>query len=408
MHHTCCDRYRSPHQLLSCANARNQPPLQGLTRGEASGCSNRPWAGPAQASATPAAADRWTWLVIAAHTQLRLARDPHRRSAPPLGTARPPERLTPARVRRGFRHLRARITRPGPRAETQPTRSWTPTRHPKHPACTASPCRENPQTGHSRVDHQEAHRLNAKLSRRPGRTTRTGQAPPAGGSSTDRRRRSNAGPDVDRPQPRPPSPLCGRAASMSAISTRSPARTTGRWSPCGLSGFDGSVTAARLRVYGRRGNKAGVASSYGHRGFRIRSGCATGYAEDCRSYHDVTDSSCSRPELSVATGSARAPRDRRVPGQVSAEHHGVLSVVRAAGEGAGWGGAQRRYGGPYRDKLCGCGAPTAHQGKGIFYFYCVDADDGPFIRRVQGPAPATPSSRASSREVLLDTKRKPG
>jgi hypothetical protein len=72
----------------------------------------------------PAAADRWTWLVAAAHTQLRLARDLavdlrhpwERRSVQP-------GRLTPARVRRGFRNLRAttalpasapKPTRPGP------------------------------------------------------------------------------------------------------------------------------------------------------------------------------------------------------------------------------------------------------------------------------------------------------
>ena len=60
----------------------------------------------------PAAGDRWTWLVIAAHTQLRLARghtdDLRRPWDPPL----PPDRLTPARVRRGFRRLRAKITLP--------------------------------------------------------------------------------------------------------------------------------------------------------------------------------------------------------------------------------------------------------------------------------------------------------
>ncbi|GAA1760130.1 hypothetical protein GCM10009767_19090 [Kocuria aegyptia] len=58
------------------------------------------------------AGDRWTWLVIAAHTQLRLARhlavDLRRPWEKPL----PPERLTPARVRRGFRHLRAKTSQP--------------------------------------------------------------------------------------------------------------------------------------------------------------------------------------------------------------------------------------------------------------------------------------------------------
>jgi hypothetical protein len=60
----------------------------------------------------PAAADRWTWLVIAAHTQLRLARDLTIDLRRPWERPCPPGRLTPARVRRGFRHLRAKITIP--------------------------------------------------------------------------------------------------------------------------------------------------------------------------------------------------------------------------------------------------------------------------------------------------------
>jgi len=61
---------------------------------------------------TPEQADRWTWIVLAALTQLRLARGlvddlrlPWER---PLGAAK----LTPARVRRGFRRLRATIGTP--------------------------------------------------------------------------------------------------------------------------------------------------------------------------------------------------------------------------------------------------------------------------------------------------------
>jgi hypothetical protein len=60
----------------------------------------------------PEAADRWTWLVITCHTQLRLARhltDDLRR---PWERPANPDRLTPARVRRGFRHLRPKTTRP--------------------------------------------------------------------------------------------------------------------------------------------------------------------------------------------------------------------------------------------------------------------------------------------------------
>ena len=60
----------------------------------------------------PAAADRWTWLIIAAHTQLRLARDLTVDLRRPWERPCPPGRLTPARVRRGFRHLRVKITLP--------------------------------------------------------------------------------------------------------------------------------------------------------------------------------------------------------------------------------------------------------------------------------------------------------
>ena len=58
----------------------------------------------------PAAADRWTWLIITARTQLRRAR--------PLAAdlrrpwERPARRLTPARVRRGFRNIRAKADQP--------------------------------------------------------------------------------------------------------------------------------------------------------------------------------------------------------------------------------------------------------------------------------------------------------
>jgi hypothetical protein len=61
---------------------------------------------------TPQAADRWTWLVIAAHTQLRLARPLAEDLRRPWEKPAPPGRLTPARVRRGFRNLRATTTLP--------------------------------------------------------------------------------------------------------------------------------------------------------------------------------------------------------------------------------------------------------------------------------------------------------
>jgi hypothetical protein len=56
---------------------------------------------------TPEQGDRWTWLIVAAHTQLRLARhlttDLRRPWEKPVTE---PHRLTPARIRRGFRNLR--------------------------------------------------------------------------------------------------------------------------------------------------------------------------------------------------------------------------------------------------------------------------------------------------------------
>jgi hypothetical protein len=60
----------------------------------------------------PAAADRWTWLVIACYTQLRLARPLAIDLRRPWEKPAPPGRLTPARVRRGFRYLRVTATCP--------------------------------------------------------------------------------------------------------------------------------------------------------------------------------------------------------------------------------------------------------------------------------------------------------
>jgi hypothetical protein len=60
----------------------------------------------------PHAADRWTWLIITAHTQLRLARPLADDLRLPWERPAPPGRLTPARVRRGFRNIRATIPCP--------------------------------------------------------------------------------------------------------------------------------------------------------------------------------------------------------------------------------------------------------------------------------------------------------
>ena len=69
---------------------------------------------------TPEQADRWTRLIVAAYTQLRLARglvDDHRL---PWERPRDPARLTPARVRRGFHRLGATLGSPAspPKSDT--------------------------------------------------------------------------------------------------------------------------------------------------------------------------------------------------------------------------------------------------------------------------------------------------
>ena len=61
---------------------------------------------------TPEQADRWTWLIVAAYTQLRLARGLVADDRLPWERPCDPARLTPSRVRRGFRRLRAAIGTP--------------------------------------------------------------------------------------------------------------------------------------------------------------------------------------------------------------------------------------------------------------------------------------------------------
>jgi hypothetical protein len=87
---------------------------------------------------TPEQADRWTWLVVAAYTQLRLARGLVEDLRLPWERPREPAQLTPARTRRGFRRLRATIGTPArpPKSDTagpgrpQGTRRPPRTRHP--------------------------------------------------------------------------------------------------------------------------------------------------------------------------------------------------------------------------------------------------------------------------------------
>jgi len=87
---------------------------------------------------TPEQADRWTWLILAALTQLRLARSLVADHRLPWQRPQPAGLLTPGRVRRGFGHLLPQIgtpasapkpTRPGP-GRPKGSRSTPATRHP--------------------------------------------------------------------------------------------------------------------------------------------------------------------------------------------------------------------------------------------------------------------------------------
>jgi hypothetical protein len=83
----------------------------------------------------PHAADRWTWLMIVVHTQLRLARPLATDLRRPWEKPAPPERLTPARVRRGFRNIHAKIASPASAPKPSHPGPGRPTGSPnRHPA----------------------------------------------------------------------------------------------------------------------------------------------------------------------------------------------------------------------------------------------------------------------------------
>ncbi|GAA1885389.1 hypothetical protein GCM10009715_34490 [Paeniglutamicibacter psychrophenolicus] len=72
---------------------------------------------------SPRAGDTWTWLVVAAHTQLALARELTGDLRRPWEKVVEPHKLSPARTRRGFRYLHRKLpllagapkpTHPGP------------------------------------------------------------------------------------------------------------------------------------------------------------------------------------------------------------------------------------------------------------------------------------------------------
>jgi hypothetical protein len=67
------------------------------------------------------AADRWTWLVVAAYAQVRLARPLATDFGRPGEKPAEPKKRTPARVRRGFRTLHAKAGSPAGAPEPMPS-----------------------------------------------------------------------------------------------------------------------------------------------------------------------------------------------------------------------------------------------------------------------------------------------
>jgi len=79
---------------------------------------------------TPEQADRWTWLILAAYTQLRLARGQIEDLRLPWERRRDPGRLTPTRVRRGVSATCPSTGHTGQSAKIRHPRSRTTKRHP--------------------------------------------------------------------------------------------------------------------------------------------------------------------------------------------------------------------------------------------------------------------------------------
>ncbi|MDH6436625.1 hypothetical protein M2158_005166 [Streptomyces sp. SAI-144] len=100
---------------------------------------------------TPEAAYRWTWLVVAAHTQLRLARALAEDLRRPWEKPAEPGRLTPARVRRGVQEPPPEVALPGPCTETQPARPGQAARLEESALC--HPLRRG-QNGQAARDHR--------------------------------------------------------------------------------------------------------------------------------------------------------------------------------------------------------------------------------------------------------------
>ena len=115
----------------------------------------------------PAAADRWTWLIIACHAQLWLARPLAADLRLPWERPAPPGRLTPARVRRGFRNIHATLPRlagapkPGKPGPGRPPGSKNRRPAPRHDVG------KDDEEGTHAQGTARTRRLNNKLRRRP-------------------------------------------------------------------------------------------------------------------------------------------------------------------------------------------------------------------------------------------------
>ena len=102
----------------------------------------------------PAAADRWTWLVLAAYAQLYLARDLAASARLPWQPRRPapgnPQALTPGQVRAGFRHARAAagtpasVAKPAGPGPGRPHGSKNKNKAPRQPVGKTSPKKRKP------------------------------------------------------------------------------------------------------------------------------------------------------------------------------------------------------------------------------------------------------------------------
>ena len=145
-----------------------------------SGCSSRSSGWTIPKIRDPPAADRWTWLIIACHAQLRLARPLAADLRRPWERPAPPRRLTPARVRRGFRNIRAKTARPaGAPKPGKPGPGRPPGSKNRRPAPPPRR-RQNDEEGAHAQGKARTHRLNGKLSGIPEVLLVTRRQPGAG------------------------------------------------------------------------------------------------------------------------------------------------------------------------------------------------------------------------------------